>query len=261
LTGPDNFCDIFRQEYQGCVMLEADKNGLVHKQTRLPAGMLQPLLNLDTASASLEEVLQRRKLDGARQLKLLLSYLLAKAIWESFDTDWMLQRWTKDAIRFLRQLRDPALREEESIASIHRPYFMADLRSYIPKNTTLGAAETAQGQKPGFYEDLYSTHEEPKILALGVLLLEIQLGHSIDIYRTKSSYSADGTVKKNDDHWTAGRIIHSDKWKNWDTYEAVKEIIKACVSPDSKLVDQPETVREKLYKDIVAPLGRLFREA
>lgn len=79
---------------------------------------------------------------------------------------------------------------------------------------------------------------------------------------TEESLDPDEPPIENDDHYTAGSIIQSKAWERRNTFQAVKEIIEICLKPDTgKLGKDPDRVRENLYTYVVAPLGKLFRQA
>lgn len=85
------------------MILNASNDGLVFEKIDLDFEKLKRLYLLKASSVSLTTVLEKRKLEGDDQLKLLLSYLLAKSIWQFYDSEWMKRDWTKDSIHFMRE--------------------------------------------------------------------------------------------------------------------------------------------------------------
>lgn len=208
----------------------------------------------DASSVPLATVLEKRKLQGNNQLKLLLSYLLAKAVWQYYESDWMTPSWTKHVIHFMRELLPDSDATQEISALIHEPYLTTELRSLSSSHD--------------FESDILSnsvhrlslaTHRFPKILALGIMLLEIELGEAIEQRRVKT---AAGPIE-NDDQQTAGWIIFgpgAPAWEARNTYQALKEIIAICIKPEyGKLGNDDATASQCLYRYVVAPLGELFK--
>ncbi|RYN18117.1 hypothetical protein AA0113_g10928 [Alternaria arborescens] len=102
-----------------------------------------------------------------------------------------------------------------------------------------------------------STHKFPKILALGVLLLEIELGQGIETHIPAIHRDANGKPKDNAIHLTAGEIIKSSVWvrrlEKRKTLKFVSDAINTCVGPETAhLGTDPAQVQEKLYSCVVA---------
>jgi hypothetical protein len=95
---PEEFCGLVRRRGRGRLVLNAANDSLVYERVELNFGQLQRLFLLKSSSVSLATVLEKRKLHGNPQLKLLLSYLLAKAVWQFYDSDWMTPNWSKHTI-------------------------------------------------------------------------------------------------------------------------------------------------------------------
>lgn len=221
----------------------------------LSTGSLEPFFLLDAPIVPLAEVLEQRKLHGDDQRKLLLSYLLAKAVWQFYESAWMTPHWTKHAIHFMRQRLDFLSESQETLMSIHKPYFMTEMRStssndLLPSEQTYQDAGLTQKFPPP------NGHTHPKALALGILLLEIELGKGIEDYHQHR------TRMENEDYVTAVRIIISDSWKNRGTYEALREIIEICISGETDKFGTDDTsAREGVHTYVVEPLRRLFKQA
>lgn len=257
---PKDFCELIRRPQRGCLILNAADDGLAYERLELRFEQLNRLFLLKASSVSLATVLEKRKLDGDDQLKLLLSYLLAKALWQFYDSDWMMRDWTKHTIHFMRERLNGSPEPQEIITLIHRPFFAAELRQ-SPSQPNPPQCESSCEKD---FTDKFpsTTHLYPKILALGILLLEIELGEGIERHRSEESLDENEQPIENDDHYTAGKVILSPMWERRNVYQAVKEMIEICSKPDTgKLGTDQACVRDNLYTHIVAPLGRLFRQA
>ncbi|KAF7537785.1 hypothetical protein G7054_g3488 [Neopestalotiopsis clavispora] len=258
---PEEFCGLVRRRERGRLVLNAANDGLVYERVELNFEQLQRLFLLKSSSVSLATVLEKRKLHGNPQLKLLLSYLLAKAVWQFYDSDWMTPNWSKHTIHFMRERLNGALEAGDILTLIHKPYFATELgpsptTSSCPLNDKLPDEHDLTHRFPS------ATHSHPRILALGIMLLEIELGEGIELHRLDEDFCEDDDPIENDDHYTAGKIILSPMWARRNVYQAVKEMIEICLRPDTAKFGTDEGLaRDNLHTYVVAPLSRLFKQA
>ncbi|KAI0439346.1 hypothetical protein F4803DRAFT_531394 [Xylaria telfairii] len=257
---PEEFCALIRRRGRGRLVLNAASDGLVYERAELNPEQLKRMFLLKASSISLATVLEKRKLHGDVQLKLLLSYLLAKAVWQFYDSDWMASKWSKERIHFMRERLSVSSELQEVIVLVHKPYFATELPPLSARATGVSQREYSTEQE--FMKRFPSaTHPHPKILALGIMLLEIELGEGIELHQLEDSLEDENPID-NDDHFTASRTILSPMWERRNIYQAVKEIIEICLKPDiGKLGIEEVSARDNLYTYIVAPLGQLFRQA
>ncbi|KAK6523154.1 hypothetical protein TWF694_006049 [Orbilia ellipsospora] len=155
-----DFCRLIRSRELGRLNLSASNRGLFDDGLELTPNKND--LSLRTPSISLADVLASTNLRSDPQRKLLLSYLLAKAVWQFYDSDWMGEAWTKHSIHFMQQCLDKMQRKAQLY---HKPFISADLRGSIAHSDHASSRRS---------------HIFPKILALGVMLLEIELGQDIE---------------------------------------------------------------------------------
>ncbi|KAF2963128.1 hypothetical protein GQX73_g10440 [Xylaria multiplex] len=257
---PEEFCVLIRRRERGRLVLNAASDGLVYECAELSTEQLKRLFLLKASSVSLATVLEKRKLHGDVQLKLLLSYLLAKAVWQFYDSEWMASNWSKDRIHFMRECLDGSSESQEIITLIHKPYFATEL-SPPPVRLSCESQSGCSAEQDFKQRFPSATHFHPKILALGIMLLEIELGEGIELHQVEESLDDENPIE-NDDHFTAGRIILSPMWERRNVYQAVKEIIEICLKPDTgKFGIEEVPARDNLYTYVVAPLGRLFKQA
>ncbi|KAF3094396.1 hypothetical protein TWF103_010590 [Orbilia oligospora] len=235
-----DFCDLVRSRALGRLNLSVSSRGFFDDGLELAPSKRE--LSLRTPSISLADVLVSTSLRSDNQRKLLLSYLLSKAVWQFYDSDWMAEAWTKHNVHFMRQCLD---RMQQKVRLYHKPFISADLGVSAAPSNDLSPKRS---------------HIFPEILALGVMLLEIELGQNIEDHYSDDFLDADGKPRENADHITAGIIINSEKWGSRSaTYQAVKKVIEICVKPDKcKLGVDPTRVRDNLYQSVVVPLKNLF---
>lgn len=241
-------CTLVRDRDPSLVKLSASNNGLFREGVELPG---EPRISLRAPSVSLARLLGSTSMTTNEQRRLLLSYLLAKAVWKFYDLDWMTEYWTKDAVHFMRQhLGD--LEEPERVAPLsHQPFILANLRSSTSRVgvTPQTAAERNSGR----------THILPKILALGIVLLEIELGRPVIDPRGEESPDMDDRQRANLAHSNACSILNSRKWEDRRkrAFLPLAEAIEICVKPDTSRLD-PNKTRDTLYAAVVWPLDNLF---
>jgi len=188
---------------------------------------LERIFVLGEASVSLATVLEKHKLEVDLQLKLLLSYLIAKATWQFYGSKSMDAHWTKEAIHFMRERRSEFSGQGEVLTLIHKPFLAIDLTlAPTPGDPTVDGDTHTQDFAHRFPR---AAHWYPSIPALGIMFLEIDLGEGIEGHRSSESLGQNGGSMGNADHFTAGMVIWSPSWKNCRTFQAVKEIIDMCL--------------------------------
>lgn len=101
-------------------------------------------------------------------------------------------------------------------------------------------------------------HEYPKILALGIMLLEIQLGTTLEFFKTSDYYDKNPNVAR---YLLASEILkNKNYWPPKNAWRVIKEIIEACIhrkNAELILRGNSQEVRQSLYDNIVAPF-RVF---
>jgi hypothetical protein len=180
-----------------------------------------------------------------KRLKVVLAYTIAKSVWQYYNSDWMLTPWTHENIRFL---------EEKDYGRPHykpHPYFAVHFKKHEGKILDFYAAE-----------DLI--YKYPKVLALGILLIEIA---------TKKPFKSEGYPHL----WNEARINDYFEWA-WATaakgdlrgslYDNYADVVENCLNVDL-FRDAPfdEANPEKdmeirqsiLYGKVVLPLKELVK--
>ncbi|USP74754.1 S8 family peptidase [Curvularia clavata] len=243
-----DFCKLLRSQELGCLRLDASSGCLFDQGIEL--SLREDGISLQAPSVSLERVLGLKSLQNEIQRKLLLSYLLAKAAWQFYDSDWMAEAWSKHEVQFMRQRLGNL--QNKAILN-YRPFILVEFQDDAPRTPSL-QGRNAMG------ETVRRTHIFPKILALGITLLEIELGEGIEKRYPREFLDADGRPRANADHLTAGDFISSEEWKGRNkTMKFVKQAIEICVKPDTGLLGtDPVHVRENLHRYVVTPLRNLF---
>jgi hypothetical protein len=234
----DKFCEIITNRSRSQLKLTVSDDGLVLQG---PGPLSQGFL-LGASSISLAKLLTITKL--SQKMKLLLSYFLAKAAWQFYASKWMQREWTKETIHFMFERRSNTPKG----IFINEPFLSARFES----------CEPAQGD-----EDEFRSHLFPKILALGIVFLEIELGIDITDHRMPEDLGPDGEPTVNADHIAAMEVFEKTKWDELETFGAFRDVIGACLTPvDFKpFLNDPQGLRDAFDKHIVNPLQILYETA
>jgi hypothetical protein len=123
---------------------------------------LMPLERLleEAPSISLSAVLERYSLTP--KMKVALAYILARSVWQFYDSDWMKTKWTSETIEFIRECKPSNDCEPECLYA-WKPYFSI---KFSEDDSEFPEYSDADGK----------IHRYPRVLALGIILVEIGLG-------------------------------------------------------------------------------------
>jgi hypothetical protein len=174
-------------------------------------------------------------------MKLLLSYFLAKAVWQFYDSEWMQQEWTKETVHFMF----------EKTSSTPKGIFVNE-----PFLSTRFDSGIAQVQN-----DIFRPHIFPKILALGIMFLEIELGIWIEEHRA-GQLDPNSEPTANIDHIVAVEVFTNTNWEERMS-GAFGDVIAACLTPSDfrQFPNDIQGLRAAFEKHIVNPLQNLYMAA
>ncbi|KAI8723796.1 Peptidase-S8 domain-containing protein [Fusarium sp. LHS14.1] len=184
----------------------------------------------NTPSVSLSTILRNHKL--SQKMKWLLFYLLAKSVWQFYSTDWMGKEWTKESIHFMFERRQGA---KNAGIYLNEPFISA---RFDPDSSSNDAE--------------FRPHKFPKIKALGIVLLEIELGTVIEDHFDQECYAADEELNSDADLYAALKLF-DDPDRLEDTELSLKTVIGDCLRP-SKFMQHRQSVeelRKVLQEDVV----------
>ena len=107
------------------------------------------------------------------------------------------------------------------------------------------------------------SHKCPKILALGILLLEIELDIKIEMKRQSKYLRPDGQPNLNTDYSTAMDLFENEKlWRDRSTLAHHRAVIGYCLKPANfRGCTNTHEEREALYKHVVVPLETTVKTA
>lgn len=214
---------------------------------------------LHQPSIPLAKALQLRRL--STRMKIALSYILAQSFWQFYNSDWMKSRWTSEFIHFMleKSFDDVRDAEEPKIKACNPCY------SFRFNDSDSDFVEHCVAPK--------IRHRYPRVLALGILLLEIG-GKAPPPEDVAGLSQLQSIILKINNDWATGKsVLKSQRWPDFDfkssgtiaqTYKTVVEncfdenIFKtdADQRPDQGIEDR----RTIFYERIVYPLNKLLRD-
>lgn len=226
----------------------------------------------DERSISLADVLSNYSL--VPRSKLLLAYILAKSVWQFYDSDFMSARWTTETIQLFREREDE---DDDDEPGFHwAPYHTFSFEQLVER-------DSVERLPPGQF-----LHRYPRVLALGAILYELgrkrrQRKQIRSLATTSPTSPVEPPTPEKIINDTASAVRKGVKNRNWpdiklkniQTLEDYRVIVANCVSenffrPDPKEKSQkmPEELEEELtveerrailFKKVVAPLKEVVQ--
>lgn len=93
--------------------------------------------------------------------RILLAYIIARSVWQYYDSDFMKTKWTTGSIHFVQEHHYEASGEREQKIDPSSPYF------------TFNILNTDGNEVAECCSEFHVLHQYPRILALGVILVEL----------------------------------------------------------------------------------------
>ncbi|KAK1751492.1 alkaline protease [Echria macrotheca] len=175
-----------------------------------------------------------------------LLYLLAKGVWQFYDSKLMPREWTKDTVEFLFEHRE---RDQEWTLGV----FL---------NQPLVSARSSSIQSN--QETRRQPHRYPKILALGVMMVEILLGQCIESYGDEyPTYFAPDGQPMPLTYSALARHLYETKLKGKSYVKNIVDAVEACFNdvlfaPTPGRAEAPDQLRDAMYQKVVRPLESYF---
>jgi hypothetical protein len=152
------------------------------------------------------------------EMKGALAYIVSQSVWQFYESDWMNTRWNSDTIQFI-----PGASSENSKAGTQngifawKPYFSVRFGETDPDFgdcLAIGSGEI---------------HQYPRIRALGVMLVEIGIGKSLEIDIQEGS-----EIAKRNKVWVMAKE-YSDSEKGWPgfPFAPYRSAVKHCLEPEN----------------------------
>jgi len=164
--------------------------------------------------------------------RFLLTYIIASSILSLYQGPWLDYAWTKDQIFFLSKDGDLANLD------LSKPLLSTKCININHRNS---------------HPHPENIHPEPRIAALGIVMLEIALGMAIESRRD------DGPLNSNTDLLNAYHLLDQMR-KDRDTIPNHALAIKTCLQPEDIFEEDfsNESKKQSLHANIVGPLEAIL---
>jgi hypothetical protein len=223
-----------------CFMIAADKLRVLRNNSS-PSQSIRPVKGLHLGS-----ILEKFKMRyGTRPV---LAYILAKAVWHYYDSQWMGFGWTNDDVLFM-----PEAENDGSASYFCKPYLSASFDN-----------PTRRDESQECRQDFGVVHRYPRIFGLGMMLMDIAT--TIPISTTGRPYEWTPSIS-NERLATLKSYLSHGKFHDDCQFPRYRHAVEKCL--DSKLfqnapfnprkpAENLEERRTILYDEIVDPLRQLI---
>ncbi|KAK2611671.1 hypothetical protein N8I77_005001 [Diaporthe amygdali] len=172
--------------------------------------------------------------------KIALAYTIALAFWQLYDCDLTKTTWTSENIWFMPQM-NLGVQGDHTLS----------LMSYLTFPFDAECRDRPSQQQ----SDSIAVHLFPRILSIGIILLEIALSQPFP------------ETPVEDVHHSNSRLQIAKAWlndlgdKEWDLFESKHffyEAVEECLG--FEILRRQETVKEEFYRKIVCRLAHLLKD-
>lgn len=252
-----NFCEVLSQDIGPAKLcLQANGDDLL----RLHDAVETDQVLSEHSSFSLSQLLSTSSL--TTRMKLVLALTLAHSVWQFYDSDWMRSRWTCESVQFMVEMTSSQAR------GLHagKPCLSAKFHDHDDDDGI-----------PEYIDQPNIIHRYPRILALGMLLLEIGRERYVPPTAPKT-LSIPARLNRD---FTAGKQAEKDKdWPHLGHADTAREQLRhiyktatmSCfdreIFRNTNLPAQPqinrgsdiELHRAMLYERVVYPLKKVISD-
>ena len=169
-------------------------------------------------SISLADLLREFALTD--RMKVALASILAQSVWQFYDTHWTKTRWSSETVHFMWEHRT-TLRNDQAQCFTTRPHFKVTFEENDPYNSEYCGADNL-------------IHRYTRVLSLGVMLVEIGLGETLERSATPQGTMslADAEVTGLNKDWSWAQR-ESDREEPWPAFDQPKyrTAVKNCLDP------------------------------
>ena len=167
------------------------------------------------------------------EMKGALAYIVAQSVWQFYESDWMNTRWNSDTIQFIPGVSsDDSEAEPQNGIFAWKPYFSVRFGEKDPDFGDCSAFGSGE------------IHQYPRIRALGVMLVEIGMGISLENLVQEGSETA-----KRNKVWVMAKK-YSDSKKPWPKFPFAyyRTAVKHCLEPENFTLRPNAKVQAKAAK-------------
>ncbi|KAK3382918.1 hypothetical protein B0T24DRAFT_645438 [Lasiosphaeria ovina] len=240
----ETLCTLISGRYGSLLCLKADRDRLMVLREASDLVSRHNAQHDASAGLHLGQVLEQFNMrHGMRPV---LAYVLAKAVWYYYDSEWMSMSMTEDSVYFMGEIL------EDEVTYFFKPYLSAQL----PPEGGNQIIECRQV--------VGMIHKYPRVLALGIMLVEIATGRQFE-------------VEGHPDHWDPKTVnqqllslkkhLNSGEFHEDCRFPRYKAAVSKCLDPmlfrnapfnHRKPAENLEQRRSILYSEIVDPLRQLI---
>ncbi|KAH6887070.1 hypothetical protein B0T10DRAFT_549926 [Thelonectria olida] len=181
----NEFCDRVSKRDQAQLSLSAQDGQFVFQKKLDTSREWLP----DHQAISLRDLIGIEKSGITPKMKTVLAHLLAKAVWQFYDSEILGKRLTKNEVYFLFERRG-------TVRGIYTDEPM--VKTHVWTEPT----DSRHGEDEG-------THDMPKVLALGIMLLELETNKFIEEYR--DDLDPGSVLDADTDYKIAKRLVDSEE--------------------------------------------------
>ncbi|KAF4946043.1 hypothetical protein FGADI_11480 [Fusarium gaditjirri] len=246
------FCKLIRQGDNHASLCFMVHDGKLHRL--LDSEPLQHIVD-HTPGISLANVIQSYYLTP--KVKTILGYILARSVWQFYDSDWLKTPWTSRTIQFMKHYTSPLGDDEPSIFP-SKPYYSVH---FGEDDATASEATTNSGE----------IHRYPRVRDLGIMLVEIGLGCLLNGSAPTNNDAL--KISKANQDWLQAKGWSDSKspWRDFD-YPKYRGAVENCLNPNifakapftpsvnvDELAKGLHKRRKIFYEHVVSPLEDLVQ--
>ncbi|KAF2120733.1 peptidase S8/S53 domain-containing protein [Lophiotrema nucula] len=190
------------------------------------------------------------------KMKLSLSFLLVRTFWQYCESEWMQDDWSKESVHFMLDTVDGS----PKVVSVHEPFLQARFNRNSQSNNLEKSSEQKRPlnrkrkyrKTHGNLKAQNRTHQYPKLLALGIMLLEIELDRKLEDLATPDEEESDVVTLR---HGMATDVLNNPAlWPSKGVWTPVKESVDICIKADTDVLGSFEQeLRHNFYRRVVGP--------
>jgi hypothetical protein len=210
----------------------------------------------------LEDLIGTGKLGD--KMKVSLSFVLVRTFWQYCESDWIQDYWSKESVYFMFNMVDGY----PKFISIHEPFLQARFNKSDHGDKIGQSTEPSKSsnRKKKFRNTNHGTkvrtrtHQYPKLLALGIMLLEIELDRKLESLTSRAGEDSDIV---NIQHSMAAKVLKDqDLWPPKGIWKPVRESIEICIKADTEVLGNVEKdLRHNFYRTVVGPFITFMAQA
>ena len=255
----DEFCGLLARDLGPArIRLKVDAKDLIEFDDAAPPDNYHDVERAQ--SISLADALKLRQL--TTKMRIILAFILARSVWQFYDSDWIKTKWTSERIHFMLERNPHHVWPSVYACNPCFAFTFDDSEEDLEERCELRCV----------------VHRYPRILALAVVLAEIG-GAAPSARVAKDLQSLEAQINR--DFCDGGRPLNDERWPDFESdysssgvfgtvAQVYRSVVESCLdraiftslsSPNTSWIeDGVEERRGILYERIVYPLENLVEE-